>query len=139
MLNEPGRLATAPRWVAPVFAVLGAATIPWTVYLAVTLPEHARTHNYRDAWVGFDIMLIGALLLTAYLAWRGRSLVGLAASSTATMLVVDAWFDITTSRRSNVWTAVAAAVLVELPLAVVCGWIALHTDAVIERRLRQLA
>jgi hypothetical protein len=84
-------------------------------------------------------MLIVVLLVTAYLAWRGRRLVGLLAASTATMLVVDAWFDVTTSRRSDVPSAILSAVLVELPLAVVCGWIALNVNQVIERRLRQLA
>jgi hypothetical protein len=129
----------APRWVAALFAVLGAATIPWTAYLAVSLPDRARTHNYRVAWVGFDILLVVVLLLTAYVAWRGRRLVGLLAASAATMLIVDAWFDVTTSNRSEVFGALLSAAFVELPLAAVCGWIAMHVDQVVERRLRQLA
>jgi hypothetical protein len=132
------RIRPAPRWVAPVFAVLGAATIPWTVYLAMSLPDQARNHHYRVAWVGFDILLIVVLLGTAYAAWRGRRIVGLLAASTATMLVADAWFDVTTSRRSEVPRAIVLALLVELPLAIVCGWIALHVDQVVERRIRYL-
>ena len=54
--RPPGRLVPAPRWVAPVFTVLGAATLPWTVYLAMTLPTHANTHHYRLTWVGFDTL-----------------------------------------------------------------------------------
>ncbi|GAB1691147.1 hypothetical protein [Krasilnikovia sp. M28-CT-15] len=138
-VREAARLDPAPRWVAPVFAVLGAAAIPWTAYLAVTLPDHERTHNYRAAWVGFDVMLIVVLLATAFAAWRGRRIVGLLAASTATMLVMDAWFDMTTSRRVDVPEAVLSAALVELPLAAVCTWIALHVDQVVDRRLRQLA
>jgi hypothetical protein len=142
-LNEPraetAGLATTPGWVAPVFAVLGVATVPWTIYLATTLPTHAHTQNYRLAWVGFDVMLVVALLATAYLAWRGNRLVGLLAAATATMLVVDAWFDVTTSAAVDRLGAVLAAGLIELPLAAVCGWIALHVDQVIERRLRRLA
>jgi len=118
-----------PRWMAPLFAVLGAGTIPWTVYLSLTLPDHARTHNYRLAWVGFDVMLIAAMLLTAYLARRRRPLAGQAAGCTATMLVVDAWFDVTTSGRHEVGMALLLAVLVELPLAGLCGWIALRVQA----------
>jgi hypothetical protein len=133
------RVRPVPRWVAPVFAVLGAATIPWTVHLAMSLPQQARTHNYRVSWVGFDVLLIAALLATAYFAWRGWRHVGVLAAATATMLVVDAWFDVTTSRRADLGSAVLSAVLVELPLAVVCGWIALHVDQVIERRLQQFA
>src|SRR5690349_16181621 len=100
-LNEPGpdcvRLEPAPRWVAPLFAVLGAVALPWTVYLAMTLPAHVHTRHYRLAWVGFDAMLVVVLLATAFLAARGNRLVGLLATVTATMLVVDAWFDVTTS------------------------------------------
>jgi hypothetical protein len=138
-LDESARAEPVPRWVAPVFAVLGAATIPWTAYLAMSLPQQAHTHNYRVAWVGFDSILIVLLLATAYYAWRGWRHVGLLAAATATMLVVDAWFDVTTSGHSDVPSAVLSAVLVELPLAVVCGWIALHVDRVIDRRLRQFA
>jgi hypothetical protein len=128
-----------PRWVAPLFAVLGLVMVPWTIYLGMTLPEQARTHNYRVAWVGFDLLLLVALLVTAYTAWRGRQLVGLIAAATATLLVVDAWFDVTTSRRTDVQTAMLLALLVELPLAVTCAWIALHVDQVVARRLLQLA
>jgi hypothetical protein len=137
--SDGGRPRPVPRWGAPVFAVLGAATVPWTVHLAMSLPQQAHTHNYRVSWVGFDVLLIVALLATAYYAWRGWRHVGVLAAATATMLVVDAWFDMTTSGRADLVPAVLSAVLVELPLAVVCGWIALHVDRVIERRLRQFA
>jgi hypothetical protein len=137
--SDAVRVQAAPRWVAPVFAVLGAATMPWTAYLAMSLPQQANAHHYRVAWVGFDIMLVVVLLATAYAAWRGRPLVGLLAASAGTMLVVDAWFDVTTARHSDLAAAILSAALVELPLAGVCGWIALHVDQVIERRLRQLA
>ncbi|WP_199512625.1 hypothetical protein [Nucisporomicrobium flavum] len=132
-------LRPVPRWVAPVFAVLGAATVPWTAYLAMSLPARYSAEHYRVAWVGFDLMLVALLLTTALLAWRGSRQVGLLAAATATVLVVDAWFDVTTSRPADVPSAVASAVLLELPLAVVCGWIALHVDQVVERRLRILA
>jgi len=134
----PG-LAPAPRWVAPIFALLGAATVPWTAYLAMTLPGQARTHHYRLAWVGFDVLLILVLLATATAAWRGRQVVGLLAACAATMLVVDAWFDVMTSRGSDVPQAIVTAVLIELPLAAVCGWIALHVDQVVAQRLRLLS
>jgi hypothetical protein len=133
------RLRPAPRWVAPLFTVLGAATVPWTVHLALTLPEQAGARHYRLAWVGFDLMLVALLLATAGLAWRGSRQVGLIASATAAVLVVDAWFDLTTAQPADVRAAVLSAVLLELPLAVVCGWIALHVDQVVERRLRLLA
>jgi hypothetical protein len=117
-----------PWWMAPLFAVLGAGTIPWTVYLSITLPDHARAHNYRLAWVGFDVMLILAMLLTAYLAWRERPLAGQASGCTATLLVVDAWFDVTTSGRSEMGLAILLAAVAELPLAALCAWIAISVQ-----------
>ncbi|MFI1990834.1 hypothetical protein [Actinoplanes sp. NPDC020271] len=128
-----------PRWVAPVFAVLGVATIPWTVYLSLTLPQRMHIGNYRTAWVGFDVLLVLGLLATAWTAWRGRQRVGLFAASTATLLLVDAWFDVTLSSRAERPMAIVSAVLIEVPLAVLCGWIALHVDRLVEHRLRRLA
>lgn len=132
-------LRSVPIWVAPLFAVLGVATVPWTVYLSMTLPQHARITTYRTAWVGFDVILVIALLATAHAAWRGHWGVGLVASATATLLVVDAWFDVTTSSSVEFVSAMLSAVLVELPLALLCTWIALHVDRFVNRRLRQLA
>ena len=129
----------APRWVAPVFAVLGTVTVPWTVYLAMTLPAAARAQHYRLAWVGFDTLLLAVLLATAWAAWRGQQSVGMLASATATTLVIDAWFDVTTSDRAGRPAAIASAVLVELPLALICGWLAVHVDQVIEHRIQRLA
>jgi hypothetical protein len=120
--------------------VLALATIPWTAYLAVTLPQHAETGNYRNAWVGFDLGLIALLLLTAYLAYRGNRHVAMAATATATALVIDAWFDVVTAPHTgDLIMALLTALLGELPMAVLCLWTALHVDRVIARRLRQLA
>lgn len=136
---DDGTLRPAPAWVAPLFGLFGAGTIPWTVYLSVTLPDHARTHNYRLAWVGFDVLLIVVLLTTAFLAWRANPLVGLLAACAATMLVVDAWFDVTTSGPREVPLALLLAVVAELPLAALCGWVALHVDRVLVRRMAYAA
>jgi hypothetical protein len=131
--------APVPRWVAPTFGALALGTVAWTLFLAATLPNHARTRHYRLAWVGFDVGLAILLVITAYLAWRGVRHVGMSATATATVLVVDAWFDVVTSPRADEMGAILSAALAELPLAVVCLWIALHVDKVIERRLRRVA
>jgi hypothetical protein len=126
--------------VAPTFAVLAALTLLWTVHLAMTLPRHIETRHYRGAWVGFDLGLAALLIVTAYLAWRGQRHVGLTATATATTLVIDAWFDVTTSpTRVDLAVSVATAAFAEIPLALLCLWIALHVDRVVARRLRSLA
>ena len=76
--NEPRRRpawAVLPRrvlsrWIIPVYALLALALVPWVVWLAWTLPERSVSEHYRLAWVGFDVLLCGALARTAWLAWR---------------------------------------------------------------------
>jgi hypothetical protein len=134
------QLRPVPSWIGPVFAVLGAGTVPWTVFLALTLPEQAHTRNYRWAWVGFDIGLILLLALTAVLAYRGHRHVAMTATATATALVIDAWFDVVTAPAiRDLAIAVVTALFGELPMAGLCLWIALHVDRLIARRLRQLS
>ncbi|MFD0820118.1 hypothetical protein ACFQ0D_17810 [Micromonospora zhanjiangensis] len=134
------RTRPVPRWVAPVFGVLALLTVPWIGYLAVTLPRQSVSAHYRSAWVGFDIGLVIGLAVTAVLAYRGHRRVGLAATATATLLVVDAWFDVTsTPAGPDLLASVVLALLVELPLAAVCLWIAGNAERVTERRIRQLA
>ena len=65
------------------------------------------------------------LIATAVLAWRGTELVALTASAGGVLLLCDAWFDISTaSGTSGMKTAIAFAVLFELPLAALLLWIA---------------
>ncbi|WP_199737047.1 MULTISPECIES: hypothetical protein [Micromonospora] len=130
----------APRWVAPTFVVLALLTLPWIGYLALTLPRHAVAVHYRAAWVGFDLGLVALLALTAWRAYRGDRRVVVAATATATLLAVDAWFDVvTTPAGPDLVVSVLSAALVELPLAAVCLWIARHGDRMVARRLRLLA
>jgi hypothetical protein len=129
-VDEAGtKLLRIPRWVAPVFALLAVGTIPWVVYLAVTLPRHATFAHYRGVWVGFDLALLAVLATTAMLAWRGNPRVTMAATAAATMLFVDAWFDVlTTPRGGDRWLAVLLAGVAEIPLALICLWIALRAS-----------
>jgi hypothetical protein len=122
-----------------VLIALGVLTVPWIVYLWVTLPQHADSRHYRLAWTGFDVALVLGLARTGQLLWRGRTRVELPAVMTATLLVVDAWFDVTTSptRRDELF-ALATAALVELPLAALLAWIAAHAEQVRTARTEAL-
>ena len=138
--GEVTKEPTVPWWVGPSFAVLAVGTVPWVVFLAVTLPRHATFAHYRGVWVGFDLALVGVLATTAVLGWRGRPRVTMAATAAATMLFVDAWFDVlTTPRGGGLWVSVVLAVGVEIPLAAICLWIALHASQVMEARAAVLA
>jgi hypothetical protein len=99
--------------------VCAAALIPWIVYLAITLPNHYVARNWVVTWVGFDILLLAMLVLTALAGWKRKQFVFPTAFATGVLLVCDAWFDVMTSQRGGDLTqALLSALLVELPLAV---------------------
>jgi hypothetical protein len=78
-------------------------------------------------------MLALLLLAVAITAWRRSVWLEGAASAAAMLLFVDAWFDVlTSSSQSELVTAIVEAVVVELPLAVVCLLVARSA----KRRLR---
>ena len=57
----------------------------------------------------------------------------MAATIAGTLLVCDVWFDVLTSRGTrDVVQAVAGAVLVEIPLAILCFWMAANFVRAIE-------
>ena len=131
---------TAPRWVAPVFAGGALVLVPWIIWLGFALPERSTDRHYNLSWVGFDVLLLFAMTRTALLAWRGRRQVQLPAAATATLLLVDAWFDVLTADSGWPLTqALLLAFLLELPIAALAVWIARNVDKVVERAEHRLA
>jgi hypothetical protein len=112
-----GRHRHTGWWVAPLYLVLAAGLVPWIAVLAVTLPDRAVSHNYRLAWVGFDVLLTVSIGRTAWLSWRRSPFVVNVASVTAALLVVDAWFDVTTASGEELLVSCLLATFVELPAA----------------------
>jgi hypothetical protein len=132
--DAPSQRRLAPWWVGPVFAVGALALIPWMAYLGVTLPSTERISE-RTAWIGFDVGLMIMLGLTAVLAQRRSVRLAHASMATATMLVVDAWFDIFTSGGGSALMQSLQLAVVELSLAGVCVWISLHAGTVAWRAI----
>jgi hypothetical protein len=122
-----------PRWVWPVFALGAIALIPWVAYLGVSLPSTARVSE-RTAWIGFDVGLMLMFALTAVLAYRHNPRVAQAAAATATMLVVDAWFDIFTSGGGAALQSALQLAVVEVSCAAACIWISLRANKAALRR-----
>jgi hypothetical protein len=138
LARVPDQVA-APRWVAPIATVCAVGLIPWIVYLAVSLPSHARAVHYDVVWVGFDIAMLCALAALAYCALRRSPLIGTVASVAATLLVTDAWFDVlTTGARSQRIISIASAAFLELPLGILCAWVAINAERVRRRAYRRL-
>jgi hypothetical protein len=104
------------RLVVMVGAIVGL--IPWIVYLAITLPDKYIAHNWPTTWVGFDVLILFFMTVTAVLGLLRRQLLVLTAFTTGILLVCDAWFDVMTAAPADRWLSVLTAVLGELPLAV---------------------
>jgi hypothetical protein len=122
--------------MAWLYTAAALALLPWIAYLAVTLPKRNLDLHYRAAWVGFDILLAFAIIRTAYMAFRIDERVQLSATATATLLIVDAWFDVTTSSsRSEFLAAVVLASFVEIPAAIFSLYLAHRVN----RRVWELA
>ena len=101
--------------------MVAALLVPWTLYLAVTLPRHYQAHHYWLGWVGFDLALVAVLVVTGLSLARGGPGLSRYAAVAATMLVIDAWFDVLNAATlTDFLVAVLTGVLFELPLAYLC-------------------
>jgi hypothetical protein len=123
------------RWAGPAFVVCSLVMIPWTIYLGYSLPSRQLSRHYNIAWAGFDVLELIALGATGFFALRRSRYLAISAAAAASLLVVDAWFDIMTSPRHQVAQAVVLAVFIELPLAGVCGWLSYHTGHIAEHTI----
>lgn len=123
---EPAAAGAIPRWVGPAYIVMGLILLPWIIYLRFSLPLQQVAAHYRTAWVGFDVLEFAQLTRTGLYAlmprWRYRMRPHAAAC--AALLTADAWFDCTTTPNNQLLSSIAMAVLVELPLAGICWWLA---------------
>jgi hypothetical protein len=136
---RPATVAPAPRWVAPLYLTLSVLLVPWIVYLAFARPTEFGDGHYRVAWIGLDAMEALALALTAWLAYRRSTWVDIAATAAATLLIVDAWFDLMTATPGwELTQSIAAAAALEIPLALLSLWIARHAQLVNEAVTRWL-
>ncbi|MEV7155539.1 hypothetical protein AB0N77_13160 [Streptomyces misionensis] len=125
---EEPRPARGMRRAGWLLVACGLALLPWLYVLATGLPATATAAHWPLAWVGLDALEVLGLIATGLLAARGDRRHALPATATATLLVVDDWFDTTTAAPGgNFATAVAMALGAELPLAALCGRLALRT------------
>ena len=125
--NEPAQSlvlsADAVRRRRRALRLLGLCVlvlVPWTVYLALFLPDQFQARHWSAAWVGFDVMLLVSLAGAGVAVFLRRQILILLAVIAGTLLVCDAWFDITLDFATRGFAfSVLLAVLIELPLAVV--------------------
>lgn len=115
----PAAIGRRRRRILVVATAAAVFLVPWVALLAVTLPQHEQTHLWRTTWVGFDIALLLGFASMAWLGWRNRQLVMTAMVVTATLMLCDAWFDLTLSWGGREQTAsILTAAFGEVPFAV---------------------
>lgn len=122
-----------PPWIAPALLLCAAVLIPWTALLFAALPGHYVANHWQLAWGGFDLGLGLALAATAVMVARRSPFAEVTATITGTLLCCDAWFDVLTARGlADTAQAVISAVLIELPLAALCFWMARNLAHAVE-------
>ncbi|MBB6564698.1 hypothetical protein [Kribbella sandramycini] len=123
--RSPGGIA------ALVSAGVAAVLLPWCLILAATLPSTYQVTHWKLTWIGLDVAIAAAAGLTAYLLHTRNKYAVLTSMAAGTLLLADAWFDVSTAGAGFDHTlALAMALLLEIPLAL-CAW------AVAVRELRQ--
>jgi hypothetical protein len=116
-----------PTWSRYLYVILALILLPWTIYLGLTLPEHHLSAHWDASWVGLDIALIVSLSLTGLFALFRSPWIIMSASSAASFLLVDAWFDIMSEKGGlELVQSLTLSLLVELPLAAMSYYLAYH-------------
>ncbi|HZC72072.1 MAG TPA: hypothetical protein VE442_15370 [Jatrophihabitans sp.] len=129
-----------PRWIGALAIGTVVGFLPWIIYLGFTLPARVRAEHYDIAWLGFDCAMWTLLAVLAWAVLRRHAATGPVAAMASTMLIVDAWFDIFTSstQHGEMVLAIVLAFCGELPLAILCGWVAVHAERIRTRAYRSL-
>lgn len=115
------------RWAGIGLTGAGVAMVPWLGILAAGLPARFEAAHWNVAWVGLDALEALGLVATGTLLRRRDARAALTAAATATLLLVDAWFDVATSDASGRPMAIAMAALAEIPMAALCTGLAVRT------------
>jgi hypothetical protein len=111
--------------LALLFLAAALVLVPWSGWLVISLPCRYVSRHWGIAWAGFDGGLALALALTGLAALRRADWLDRAAVAAGTLLAADAWFDVLTSRGATAVTVAAIdALAIELPLALLCIWLA---------------
>ena len=121
------------HWIGRLLILAAVLLAPWTILLAFRLPAEHTSQHWDAAWVGFDLALTATVAATALGVHRRMLWTHTPAAIAATLLVTDAWFDnlLASGMREHVEAALEAGI-VELPLALICLWIAANTARAID-------
>jgi hypothetical protein len=107
--------------VSPILlGSVAVGLVPWMLRLGRVLPEQAVAHNWPLAWIGLDALMATGCASTAMLIRRRDGRAQLTAVATATVCVLDAWLDVTTSAPGAPLAESLLCAVGELSLAAYC-------------------
>lgn len=114
-----------PGWSRYLYVVMALVLLPWTIHLGISLPEHHLSAHWDASWVGLNVGLIVSFTLTGIFAVLRSPWIVLSSTTVASLLLVDAWFDILSERQAAAfYQSVLAAVIFEIPLALMSYYLA---------------
>ncbi|GGW31424.1 hypothetical protein GCM10010503_03900 [Streptomyces lucensis JCM 4490] len=113
------------KWLLRALGAAAVLLVPWMVVLAVTLPGSTHVDNWSLAWIGLDALMAAGCAATALLGLRGDPRARLTASATASVAILDAWFDITTAQAGSALAQALLSAVAEGALAAACVTLAL--------------
>ena len=123
----PAGSAHGSRRTAGLLAICAIGLACWIVYLGFTLDQHYVVRRWGLAWMGLDIAEAAGLLATAVLLHRRSLFAAVAAASTSTLFLIDAWFDTVTSNQGlDYAVALGLAFFGEMPLGIFCAVVAVR-------------
>jgi len=110
-----------------VFELLGVAAVaivPWMAWLAHLFSAEHLDVRFGWMWGVLDMAEFFTLVLTTYYGFKRSGWVVVTAAMLGLLFLVDAWFDVLTSKTSaESETAIMFALFMELPLALLSFWI----------------
>ncbi|MGZ4289375.1 MAG: hypothetical protein ACXVQQ_07950 [Gaiellaceae bacterium] len=137
---KPRRPSSLREWVVLAFGAIGVGLLPWAVWLSASLPPQHHSAHWDVAWSGFDVGLAVCFCGTALSVYRRSPWVGAFAGATGTLLLTDAWFDVILESHGNeAMTSIFEAVVFEIPVAILCFWIAYRTERFLAMVVEQAA
>ena len=106
-----------PYWLPVLYGGACFVLIPWTVVLGFLLPPNYVSQHWDVAWTGFDTFLVLSFAATAFLAIKKSSWTALSATMLGTLLLVDVWFDVLTSKAGHDSRLAGIQAIAEVTLA----------------------
>ncbi|WP_156365414.1 hypothetical protein [Sciscionella sediminilitoris] len=126
---QPARLARARRWAPWILGATAVGLVPWSGLLATSLPDTTEVRHWATAWAGLDLLLAAGCATTAVLRRRSSQWSSPAAAATATVAVLDVWFDVLTAQPGAPLITALALGAVELAFAGYCVLIAVDRES----------